>query len=82
MKVEECFERRLLRKIKADNEKATRSLEMAYKKLKLAKTSFEKELYDICIVYNIATWQCSTLQELYFIRMASKKKAMPAWLFI
>ena len=52
MKVEECFERRLLRKIKADNEKATRSLEMAYKKLKLAKTSFEKELYDICIVYS------------------------------
>ncbi len=51
MRLEECFERRLLRKIMADREKAMRSIKMAENKLKLAKQALLKEFYDACIIY-------------------------------
>ena len=76
MKVEECFEKRLLRKIKADSEKAKKSLEMAYKKLKLAKTSFEKELYDICIVYSYMAMFHSARALLYKDGVQEKKPCL------
>jgi len=51
MKLEECFKRRLLRKISPDDEKASQSIKMAEEKLNMAKMALEKEFFDACIIY-------------------------------
>jgi len=51
MRIEECFERRLLRRIKPDTEKAKRSIEMAKEKLGKAKEAFDKDFLDACLIY-------------------------------
>ena len=51
MKLQECFEKRLLRMIEPSMEKAIQSIKMAENKLNLAKEAMEKEFFDACIVY-------------------------------
>ena len=51
MNVDECFERRLLRKIEPDIEKAKRSIEVANEKLRKAKEAFDKDFLDACLIY-------------------------------
>ena len=51
MNLEDCFEKRLLRMIEPDKEKAVQSIKMAEDKLRLAKEAMEKEFLDACIIY-------------------------------
>ena len=51
MNVDECFKKRILRKIQPDIKKAKRSIEIAENKLEIAKKSFKKELYGPTIIY-------------------------------
>lgn len=48
--VNDCFEKRLLREIAPDLEKAKKSIEASERKLKKAKIAYEKEMYDIVII--------------------------------
>ena len=50
MRLENCFERRLLRKIKPSLEKAKRSLAVAKKKLEEARVAFDSGLLSSCII--------------------------------
>jgi len=50
MKLRECFEKRLLRRIAPDMEKAKKSLEMSIKKLEEAKKALEYNLLDSCMI--------------------------------
>ncbi len=65
MNLEECFEKRLLRKIKPDYEKARRSIEVAKDKLKKAKDAFDKEFLDACLVYGYTSMFHSARSLLY-----------------
>jgi len=51
MNIDECFKKRMLRKIPPDLNKAQRSLEIAENKLKTAKNAFEKKLYGPTLIY-------------------------------
>ncbi len=55
MNIEECFEKRLLRKIPLDNNKAKRSLELAKKSLRDAKYMREYEIFDMIILKSYMT---------------------------
>ena len=50
MRVEDCFEKRLLRKIDPDIKKARKSLEIARKKLTEGRNAFDSGLFSSCIV--------------------------------
>ena len=50
MRLEECFEKRLLRKIKPDMNKAKKSLEIGKKKLEEAKMALSSNLFNSCMV--------------------------------
>jgi len=50
MRVNDCFKKRLLRKIKPDKAKTLKSIEISADKLEKAKIAYEKELYDFCII--------------------------------
>ena len=51
MKLEDCFEERLLRRIEPDHEKAERSLEIAKNKLEMGKEALDKGLPDASLIY-------------------------------
>ncbi len=51
MNLKECFDKRLLRKTKPDTKKALQSLEVARKKLVLAESALNAELFEACVVY-------------------------------
>jgi len=55
----------MLRQISPDVAKAKRSIEIAEKKLKTAKTSFEKELYGPTIIYGYTSMFHSSRALLY-----------------
>jgi len=65
MNVEECFQKRMLRKIPKDPKKAKRSLEIAADKLQTAKQAFEKELYGPAIIYGYTSMFHSSRALLY-----------------
>ena len=65
MNIEECYKKRMLRKIPPDIKKAKRSIEIAEKKLETAKTSFEKELYGPTIIYGYTSMFHSSRALLY-----------------
>lgn len=65
MRLSDCFKKRLLRNIKPDMEKSHRSLEIALNKLGSAKTAFEKEFYDACIIYGYTSMFHSARAILY-----------------
>ncbi|HEC88687.1 MAG TPA: HEPN domain-containing protein, partial [Thermoplasmata archaeon] len=65
MNLEECFEKRLLRKIEPDYEKAKRSIEIAENKLKRAKDAFDEGFLDICLVYGYTSMFHSARALLY-----------------
>jgi len=50
MKLAECFEKRLLRRIIPDMEKAKKSLEMGKKKLEEARKALEFNLFNSCMI--------------------------------
>ena len=50
MNLNECFDRRLLRRDRPDAEKAKRSIEISKTKLKQAHKAFQNELYDASLV--------------------------------
>lgn len=50
MRLEDCFKKRLLRKIKPDKEKAERSLVVAKKKLEEAKMALDSGLLSSCVI--------------------------------
>ena len=50
MRLEECFEKRLLRKIKPDMKKAKKSLETSKKKLEEAKKALKLRLFNSCMI--------------------------------
>ncbi len=51
MNLRECFEKRLLKRVKPDTKKALQSLEVARKKLILAENALNAELFEACIIY-------------------------------
>jgi len=65
MNLEECFEKRLLRKIKPDYEKAKRSIEVAEDKLKKARDALDKGFLDACLVYGYTSMFHSARSLLY-----------------
>jgi uncharacterized protein (UPF0332 family) len=65
MNIKECFEKRMLREIPPDPEKAKRSLEIAENKLKTAKKAFQKELYGPVIIYGYTSMFHSSRALLY-----------------
>jgi len=65
MNVDECYKKRMLRKIPPDHKKSERSLEIAENKLKTAKESFEKELYGPTIIYGYTSMFHSSRSLLY-----------------
>jgi len=65
MNVDDCFKKRMLRKIMPDEDKAKRSLEIAENKLVTAKDSFEKELYGPAIIYGYTSMFHSSRALLY-----------------
>jgi len=65
MNIEECYKKRMLRKIPHDINKAKRSTEIAEKKLDIAKKSFEKELYGPTIIYGYTSMFHSSRALLY-----------------
>ena len=65
MNIEECYKKRMLTKIPNDVNKAKRSIEIAEKKLDIAKTSFEKELYGPTIIYGYTSMFHSSRALLY-----------------
>ena len=65
MNIKDCFEKRLLRKIQPDIDKAKRSIEIAENKLETARKAFEKDMFEVCIIQlylNVSLCQSSTLQ--------------------
>lgn len=50
MNLRECFRRRLLRRVKPDTAKSTRSLEVASTKLEEAERALKNELFDATII--------------------------------
>ena len=50
MNLEECFQRRLLRRDRPDTAKAERSLQVSAAKLEQAERSYSHQLYDACLV--------------------------------
>jgi uncharacterized protein (UPF0332 family) len=50
LNLEECFQRRLLRKERPDPQKAERSLQVSTAKLEQAQKSYTHQLYDACLV--------------------------------
>jgi len=65
MNTDDCFKKRMLRKILPDINKAKRSIEIAENKLKVAKTAFEKELYGPTIIYGYTSMFHSSRALLY-----------------
>jgi len=65
MNVDECFNKRMLRKTQPDIKKAKRSLEIAENKLVTAKNAFEKELYGPTIIYGYTSMFHSSRALLY-----------------
>ena len=65
MNIDECYKKRMLRKITSDIHKAQRSLEIAENKLKTAKDAFEKELYGPTIIYGYTSMFHSSRALLY-----------------
>lgn len=65
MRLDDCFKKRLLRNIKPDMKKSLRSLEIALDKLKTAKTAFERELFDACLIYSYTSMFHSARAILY-----------------
>lgn len=65
MNTDECFKKRMLRKIIPDIKKAKRSLEIAENKLETAKNAFEKELYGPTIIYGYTSMFHSSRGLLY-----------------
>ena len=65
MNMEECYKKRMLRKILKDPKKAKRSLEIAENKLEIAKNTFEKELYGPTIIYSYTSMFHSSRALLY-----------------
>jgi len=65
MNIDECFKKRMLRKIAPDIKKAQRSLEIAENKLETAKNAFEKELYGPTIIYGYTAMFHSSRALLY-----------------
>ena len=65
MNIEECYKKRMLRKILPDLKKAKRSLEIAEKKLETAKIALEKELYGAAIIYGYTSMFHSSRAFLY-----------------
>lgn len=65
MKLDDCFKKRLLRDIKPDMEKSSRSLEIAQDKLQISKTAFKKELYEACLIYGYTSMFHSARSILY-----------------
>jgi len=63
--ISECFEKRLLRRISPDINKAKRSLEIADNKLKTAKESLNKMLYGPTIIYGYTSMFHSSRALLY-----------------
>ncbi|HEC77357.1 MAG TPA: HEPN domain-containing protein [Thermoplasmatales archaeon] len=72
MNLEECFEKRLLRKIEPDYEKAKRSIEVAMDKLKKAKDAFDKKFLDACLLYGYTSMFHSARALLYKDGMQEK----------
>lgn len=52
MNTEDCFKKRMLRRIPRDIKKAERSLEISENKLKIAEESFKKELFGPSLIYS------------------------------
>jgi len=50
MNLRDCFQKRLLRRVKPDTAKSTRSLEVASTKLEEAKRALKNELFDAAII--------------------------------
>jgi len=65
MNVDDCFKKRMLRKINPEVDKAKRSLEIAESKLATAKNAFEKELYGPTIIYSYTSMFHSSRALLY-----------------
>ena len=65
MNMKDCYEKRMLRKIPEDLEKAKRSLQIAENKLETAKKTLEKELYGPTIIYGYTSMFHSSRALLY-----------------
>jgi len=50
MNLRDCFQKRLLRRVRPDAAKSTRSLEVASAKLEEAKRALKNELFDAAII--------------------------------
>jgi len=50
MNLRDCFRKRLLRRVKPDTAKSTRSFEVASTKLEHAKRALKNELFDAAII--------------------------------
>ena len=65
MNIKDCFEKRLLRKIQPDIDKAKRSIEIAENKLETARKAFEKDMFEVCIIYSYTSMFHSARALLY-----------------